>query len=56
MEALLIPAGVLLLVLIWVLVIYNGLVHARQRVKESWSDVDTELKRRHDLIPTSSRP
>ena len=51
MEAFLIPGGVVLLFLIWVLVIYNGLVHARQRVKESWSDVDTELKRRHDLIP-----
>jgi LemA protein len=44
-----IGAGVL--VLISLLAMYNGLVAARQRVKESWSDVDTELKRRHDLIP-----
>jgi LemA protein len=43
--------GVVVLVLIVLLAIYNGLVAARQRVKESWSDVDTELKRRHDLIP-----
>jgi LemA protein len=51
MEALLIPGGIVLLLLIVLLVIYNNLVQARQRVKESWSDVDTELKRRHDLIP-----
>jgi LemA protein len=37
--------------LIALLAMFNGLVSARQRVKESWSDVDTELKRRHDLIP-----
>jgi LemA protein len=45
----LVGLGVLLLVVF--LAIYNGLVAARQRVKESWSDVDTELRRRHDLIP-----
>ena len=44
-----IGAVVFVLIVIWS--IYNGLVAARQRVKESWSDVDTELKRRHDLIP-----
>jgi len=44
-----IGAGVVVLVAL--LAMYNGLVAARQRVKESWSDVDTELKRRHDLIP-----
>ena len=46
-----IAIGAAVLVLIVLLSIYNGLVAARQRVKESWSDVDTELKRRHDLIP-----
>lgn len=30
---------------------YNGLVRLRNHCRESWSDVDTELKRRHDLIP-----
>ncbi len=30
---------------------YNGLVRMRNHCRESWSDVDTELKRRHDLIP-----
>lgn len=31
--------------------IYNGLVGLRNRVKNSWSQIDVQLKRRHDLIP-----
>ncbi len=31
--------------------IFNGLVHARQKVKEAWSGIDVQLKRRYDLIP-----
>jgi LemA protein len=45
---LLLPAG---LFLIWALAIYNRLVRLRQHVRESWSDIDVQLKRRHDLIP-----
>ncbi len=30
---------------------YNGLVRRRNRVQEAWSEIDVELKRRHDLIP-----
>lgn len=30
---------------------HNRLVHLRQLVRESWRDVDVELKRRHDLVP-----
>lgn len=37
--------------LIWALMIYNRLVRLRQHVRESWSDIDVQLKRRHDLIP-----
>ena len=33
------------------IVIYNGLIRGRNHCSESWSDVDTELKRRYDLIP-----
>lgn len=40
--------GVVVLGLIF---IYNGLVLAKNRVKESWSDIDVQLKRRYDLIP-----
>src|SRR5215510_8576896 len=37
-----------LLLLIWT---YNRLVGLRNRVKNAWSDVDVQLKRRHDLVP-----
>jgi LemA protein len=30
---------------------YNGLVRARNAIRESWADIDTELKRRYNLIP-----
>ncbi len=39
------------LALVWTIVIYNRLVGLRQHVRESWSDIDVQLKRRHDLIP-----
>lgn len=47
-------ACVLLPILILVLVLvgmYNSLVRGRNHVRESWSGIDTELKRRYDLIP-----
>ena len=48
----LIVIGVILVVLvIWLVGIYNGLVRKRQSCKESWADIDAELKRRHDLVP-----
>lgn len=37
--------------LIYVLTIYNRLVSIRAHMRESWADVDVELKRRYDLIP-----
>ncbi len=36
---------------VWLIAVYNGLVRTRNRVKESWSDIDVQLKRRYDLIP-----
>jgi LemA protein len=44
-------AGIVGLVLIYIIGTYNALVRLRQHVRESWSDIDTELKRRYDLIP-----
>jgi len=38
-------------VLLWLIGAFNGLVTARNRVKEAWSDIDVQLKRRYDLIP-----
>lgn len=43
--------GLLGLVLFWALALYNRLVRLRQHVRESWADIDVQLKRRHDLIP-----
>lgn len=40
-----------LVVLLWAIGIYNKLVGLRQHLKDSWSGVDVELKRRYDLIP-----
>lgn len=39
------------LVVVWVVFVYNSLVRARNRVKEAWSDILIQLKRRYDLIP-----
>ncbi len=39
------------LFVLWLSASYNALVRGRNRVKESWSDIDVQLKRRHDLIP-----
>src|SRR6266567_6383312 len=44
--------GVIVLVILgWLVFTYNGLVTARNRTQEAWSEIDVELKRRHDLIP-----
>ena len=42
---------ILAILVLYVISVYNGLVVARQRVKEAWSTIDTQLKRRYDLIP-----
>ncbi len=36
---------------IWLITIYNGLIRLKNRTDEAWSDIDVQLKRRHDLIP-----
>ncbi len=43
--------GLLLVVVVAVIGLYNGLVAIRNHCDEAWSNVDTELKRRYDLIP-----
>ena len=48
--AIAVGAAVVLLIII-VIAMYNKLVRLRQSCKESWSDIDAELQRRHDLIP-----
>jgi LemA protein len=43
--------GVIVVLILWVIMIYNGLVTMRQRVGQAFADVDVQLKQRHDLIP-----
>jgi LemA protein len=43
--------GVIVVIAIWLMAIYNGLVAMRQRVNQSFADIDVQLKLRHDLIP-----
>src|SRR5207302_2161180 len=43
--------GIVVLVGLWLVFTYNGLISARNRTQEAWSEIDVELKLRHDLIP-----
>lgn len=43
--------GLIVLTILYVWFLYNSLVTARLRVRESWSQIDVQLKRRSDLIP-----
>ena len=43
--------GVIVVLALFVITTYNGLVTLRQRVNQSFSDIDVQLKQRHDLIP-----
>jgi LemA protein len=43
--------GVAVLLMLWAIVIYNGLVAMRQRVGQAFADIDVQLKQRQDLVP-----
>ena len=43
--------GILVVLVLWIIMIYNGLVAMRQRVSQAFADIDVQLKQRHDLIP-----
>ena len=43
--------GVIGILVLYVIVIFNGLVGLRQRVNQAFADIDVQLKQRHDLIP-----
>jgi LemA protein len=49
--ALLVILGVGLLLVLWLVGIYNGLVVAQNRFKNAFAQIDVQLKRRYDLIP-----
>jgi LemA protein len=42
---------VVAVVILWVIAVFNGLIRLKNRTDEAWSDIDVQLKRRHDLIP-----
>jgi LemA protein len=41
----------LVVIALWIIILYNGLIKLRNRAEEAWSDIDVQLKRRYDLIP-----
>ncbi len=43
--------GVIVVIVIWAISIYNGLIAMRQRTNQAFADIDVQLKQRHDLIP-----
>ncbi len=51
MTALIIVIVVIVLLVIWYVATYNSLVQLRNRVRDQWSQIDVQLKRRADLIP-----
>ncbi len=51
MIVLIIVVVIVVLLVLGLWAAYNGLVRKRNRTQEAWSEIDVELKRRHDLIP-----
>lgn len=51
MSVSIIVLAIVVVVILWLVVLYNSLIRLRNRTKEAWSDIDVQLKRRHDLIP-----
>ncbi len=43
--------GIIVLVVLWAILAYNGFVRKVNHVTEAWSDIDVQLKRRYDLVP-----
>lgn len=51
MSPLYIGIGIALVIIVIGILLYNSLVQGLMRVKEAWSDIEVQLKRRYDLIP-----
>ncbi|MGA9339676.1 MAG: LemA family protein, partial [Pseudolabrys sp.] len=43
--------GIIVVLVVWAISIYNSLVAMRQRTNQAFADIDVQLKQRHDLIP-----
>ncbi|MCX6797412.1 MAG: LemA family protein, partial [Candidatus Doudnabacteria bacterium] len=46
-----IALGIIAVIVVAVIIVYNSLISSRNRVDEAWSDIEVQLKRRYDLIP-----
>jgi LemA protein len=51
MLAMLVLLGILVLLVLWMIGAYNGLIALKNKVANAWKQIDVQLKRRHDLIP-----
>ncbi len=51
MTILYIIIGLLVVVVLWAIISYNGFIRLINQAKEAWADIDVQLKRRYDLIP-----
>lgn len=51
MTVVFIVLAIIVVIALYVLVQYNGLVKVRNRIENAWAQIDVQLKRRHDLIP-----
>jgi LemA protein len=51
MSSTLFVLAVIVVLIVWAISVYNGLVSMRQRVNQAFADVDVQLKQRHDLVP-----
>ncbi len=45
------PLIIIAAIVLWVILVYNGLVAMKNQVENAWRQIDVQLKRRHDLIP-----
>ena len=43
--------AIIVVIILWVIATYNSLISLKNRVKDAWSQIDVQLKRRFDLIP-----
>src|SRR3989304_7032902 len=43
--------GIIVVLILWAIFIYNGLITLKNHVENAWKQIDVQLKRRHDLIP-----
>ena len=43
--------GIIAIIILWLIGVYNSLIRLKNRTNEAWSDIDVQLKRRYDLIP-----